>query len=161
MGYEFSIGEATLQVVDVDEGRFEVGVYVPRVELASAPSFPGDALSGQSNQRSPSYTVWSAFCREEGLYQLFYNDRGNLHGGHPGAVLLTDEWRAQIRAALERHVRLGEPGWCECARCDPFSKPLEFHQHTVRDGNLARLLWLQWWVDWALKTCQHPTIHNH
>jgi hypothetical protein len=28
------------------------------------------------------------------------------------------------------------------------------------DGNLARLRWLEWWVDWALKNCKLPAVGN-
>ena len=29
------------------------------------------------------------------------------------------------------------------------------------DPVLARLIWLEWWMAWALKNCTTPAIHNH
>jgi len=29
------------------------------------------------------------------------------------------------------------------------------------DYSLARLIWLQWWVNWAITNCETPAISNY
>lgn len=93
MGYTFWIGEAVLEDADLrdEEGGYAltVDISVKTLSLPDAPRFEGDELTGNSNERSPSYSTWTDFCRDEGLYELFYNSEGHLHGGHPGNVRLT------------------------------------------------------------------------
>ena len=28
------------------------------------------------------------------------------------------------------------------------------------DAHLARALWLEWWMNWALENCERPAIYN-
>ena len=30
----------------------------------------------------------------------------------------------------------------------------------VANYHMARLIWLDWWVQWALKNCERPAIYN-
>ncbi len=66
---------------------------------------------------------------------------------HPGTFALkrkhlsavsvaSDHWRATHPAAV--------PGW-----------------GAGQDPILARLVWLEWWIRWALQNCESPALHNH
>lgn len=119
----------------------------PIVELASAPSFPGDA-AGRTNVRRPSYGAWERFCGDTGLRELFFDVRAGLMREHPGTARLTRAHLATIRRALGAY-RDAYP------RVTP-----TFESGDERDHHLARLTWLEWWVDWALANCKRPVIHN-
>lgn len=101
-----------------------------------------------TNNRWPSYSAWANFCRDTGLYDLFYWDNGRLKGGHPGAHPITKEMQIEINAALERIQKL-----------HPDAKPT-FENEIEIEGTLCRLTWLKYWVDWSLENCKHPVIAN-
>lgn len=153
MGYDFYIGEAEIDPEDAS-------VIVQRHAEPDAPSFPGDFLTQNGNSRHPSYSGWIEFVHAEGLDEVFYDGK-HLRGGHPGTLRLTPKILAAVRKSLAKHRKTGEPGWCDCATCDPHLLNREREAHVELDGNLARLLWLEWWIDWALKNCKVPTLYNH
>jgi len=175
MGYTITIGEARVEAPDASEAMDwpHISVRAEGFSHDDAPTFRGDSMTGNGSSRSPSYTAWAEFCEAVGLYRLFFGvDRGEAHerGGnaglmsrHPGAALLTKEHHAQIAAALVRYRTEhpeARPGWMEhteggdffCGPWDPETVGL--------DGNLARLMWLEWWTRWALANCKVPTLAN-
>lgn len=84
-----------------------------------------------TNERWPSYTGWASFCDSVGLSDLFFGDSG-LMSKHPGAVVLTREHLAVVDGVADP-----EPGY-----------------------DLDRLVWLRWWMRWALDHCKVPVIAN-
>lgn len=142
MGYDIVIGERVRAGRDAKEcGReFEV----ERVELAHAPCFDLDDLTGHSNHRAPSYTVWGQFADEVGLHDFFFGTSGVMRD-HPGVELLAEAHLKTVRKAVERWGRSHQlpPGWGQ-----------------GQDPQKARLIWLEWWIDWALRTCKVPAIEN-
>lgn len=175
MGYSITIGEAVLSPPDAGDAD-ECPAISVRAEGAAhpdAPVFPGDAATDNTSSRHPSYTAWAEFCEHAGLHRLFYGcDRGSsrdardgsgLFHHHPGAALLTRKHHAQIAAALDRYRTQqpdARPGWVEHVEGgNPFHGPWKPETEGL-DPNLARLLWLEWWVRWALDNCKVPTIYN-
>lgn len=173
MGYDILIGEAEPYFPSPDEMEYD---REPRfkVNLRShpdAPEFPGDDMTGKGNRRSPGYSAWSDFIVEVGLYDLFFGARSSersptrdtcLMRDHPGIAMLRPEDLVEIRQARERWEakpwRAEEriPGW------DPTLKLFEDREGDPRyDGYLARLLWLEWWIGWALDNCKVPAMYNH
>ncbi len=156
MGYDFYIGEAEIDPEDAS-------VIVKRMALENAPSFPGDDMTRNGNSRHPGYSAWTDFCRRTGLFDLFYRE-GHLIGGHPGAVKLTKKHFDAVAAALDKHKTThpnAKPGWCECMLCSPYREEAPMPAHVELDGDLARLIWLEFWIGWALKNCTVPTLYNH
>jgi len=154
MGYNIEIGNA---VPYAKEGRF--GWRVEHIKLDYAPTFPNDWLTGKSNSRSPSYSGWSDFCRLTGLYDLFFEEYEGLMHRHPGIVPLTKEHHANIKAALEKFQAQHPytiPG-CKGYPDDEDAEPFDGDEYSY---NLARLIWLEWWMRWALDNCEHPAIEN-
>lgn len=143
MGYDIYIGNR----VPADEDAKECGrkFEVERLELPDAPLFDGDEVTGRSNHRSPTYITWEEFCKDVGLESLFLSKLTGLMREHPGVVLLTEDHLAQVRAALKawnaRHHL--PPGW-----------------RPGQDADKARLMWLEWWMDWALRNCKVPALEN-
>lgn len=165
MGYNFKIGNACLRYEKGDE-------YINiDVESATHPDAPAhDEFVGIGNMRSPSYTAWSDFCREAGIFELFYGqgwsreDRRNMEctedfhrespliASHPGAMALIPGDLEFVRAArIKREQTNGgkPPGFWNDDGTD-----------NGNDPTLARLLWLEFWFDWALANCEIPTIKN-
>ena len=159
MGYTFTIGNAT-PWHDKEDGVLSAGWRVKGVTLDDAPEFPNDDMTGKSNSRSPSYSGWSDFCKAVGIYSLFYDDHGHLHYGHPGCRLITPEDLCVVSAARAK--------WQAKATLPPgFAKYPEFiggewvHPDIDKyDPQLARVLWLEFWMSWALANCETPAIQN-
>ena len=153
MGYTFTIGNAVPKHSKDDFPYLSAGWEVEGMTHPDAPTFPGDEMTGNSNGRHPSYGVWSEFCRSVGLYDLFYDERGHLHAGHPGCIGLTVEDADRITAALKAYQATSTlpPG---------FEKDWSYRGPANYDYSLARLIWLEWWVRWAVTNCETPAIEN-
>lgn len=153
MAYDIYIGNAVPTTIEEDDGSYYSvwgGVTVNRVELEDAPSFPNDHMTGKGNSRHPGYGQWADFCSAVGLTDLFFNKAHGLMRVHPGTFKLEFEHLVTVRDALYEYREAhpdAVPGWHDVDR--------------VENGNLARLLWLEFWIDWALKNCERPAIHNH
>ena len=146
MGYTFRIGHGIArQEADEDTGALRTYWSVEAVERPDAPLFVNDEMTGQTNARYPSYSAWAEFCRETGISSLFYNERGREKAGHPGAQVIRPEDLALVQRALA--------AWRAKAR-----KPAGFGDD--HDPLLARLIWLEYWMRWALENCANPIIKN-
>lgn len=171
MGYNIAIGEAFLDGCKEDA---YLRVWAKTEVHNAAPLFPNDDMTGQSNSRSPSYTAWSEMCRETGLYGMFFgiDGRRNPHmqaapdchrdvpimADHPGYAPINAEDALAVKQALERHtLKYGEltPGFRDWMEKDT-DAPLNANECATR----ARLLWLNYWVSWAVENCEHPVIAN-
>ncbi len=170
MGYTITIGEAVLEDMTYDDDP-GLKVSARGEALDEAPEFENDGMTGNTNSRSPSYTAWSDFCRETGLYNLFFGggwsreDRGylpceNLHresplmAEHPGFRAINkidaDIVSASLAAYRAAHPN-ATPGFDTWAGTPGF--PME-------NATLARLIWLEFWMRWAVENCTHPIIEN-
>lgn len=149
MSYDIYIGQAVfeeLEPEEIAEGLLPQ-LRVNRTEQPDAPTFSNDEMTGNGNSRHPAYSTWHDVTKIVGLEDLFFNKKTGLMREHPGCFRLTNEHYNQIAAALERYQSRhpkAKPG---------FSDEL--------DGVLARLIWLEWWVRWALANCKAPSIYNH
>jgi hypothetical protein len=171
MGYTIIIGEACFEG-DKDEAYLRVWAKGERHD--TAPVFPNDPLTGNSNSRSPSYTGWSEFCRETGLYGMFFGVNGRrdpymrsdpdchrevpIMSDHPGYAAINAEDVLAVKQALERHVaKHGDltPGFREWQERDE-----DAPANAMACATRARLLWLNYWTDWAVTHCAHPIIAN-
>lgn len=171
MGYDIYIGQAVIDEECVDEDSPRLTVRVIGVELPDAPAFPNDPLSEHRNSRSPSYTGWSNFLQAAGLSELFMNNDNGLMCEHPGCCKLFESHYTRIHGALEawrqRHSdavpRFSSVEWGGfIMRRDGHGavavEPSD--EATEEDSILARLIWLDWWVRWALDNCTLPAIYN-
>lgn len=154
MGYDIYIGEADLEICEYDNA---VRIIVKKTTHPSAPFFRNDGMTGRGNSRHPSYHGWSIFCKETGLIDLFFNEETGLMRSHPGSYSLTQSVLEIICNALERRKQYAkEKGLIA-----------EFPENFIgndpvpnADPHLARLMWLEFWVRWALENCKNPTIVN-
>lgn len=161
MSYSIYIGQAELRPADPedgDEGRIDV--IVESMSLDEAPEFPRDILTGKSNGRHPAYSGWANFIDEAGLKDMFRNQDTGLMRDHPGCFPLLPQHLIRVEAALEiwktKARKDAIPGW------DPKADPWKGDSADPRyDGTWARLEWLRFWIDWALKNCSRPSIYNH
>ena len=167
MGYNLTIGNAILRY-SADDLYLRIGAEV--VE------HPDDRYTGKSNSRSPSYTAWNDFCREAGIHEMFYGkgwDRDDLRYRncsddfhretpllveHPGTQPLCRGDLEFVRAARIRREQSNDgrpPGFWECSNETGW---VEVDNGT--DPTLARLLWLEFWIGWALDNCDIPVLAN-
>jgi len=152
MGYTFTIGNAIPVHNKTGFPDLHASWEVEAAHDEHAPTFPNDELTSNGNSRSPSYTAWADFCHTVGLYDFFYTLSGHLHAGHPGCIGITPHDAKFVSAALSRYrgaVTL-PPGFEEYR----YQGPPRF------DAHLARLIWLEWWMRWAVEHCDTPAIEN-
>lgn len=171
MGYDIAIGEACFQG-DRDEAYMTV--WVEGQDHGAAPSFENDPMTGKSNSRSPCYTVWADFCRAVGLYGPFFGLNGRrlpymegdpdchrevpIMADHPGYAAINDADVLAIKQALDRHIAAhGDltPGFRPWDEKDE-DRPAD----AIHCATRARLIWLHYWTDWAVKNCKWPVIAN-
>lgn len=169
MGYNLLIGEAVIDIPDEAYGR-GLGIRVDRVVLPDAPALPGDSSPIQANERWPSYSGWEDFAKQVGLYGLFFGTRSecperresSLMHSHPGAAMITKADLIEVTQATERWMQKPWPTKERIAGWDPkhdgWRRPPEPDQRY--DNMLARLIWLKWWMRWALGNCEIPTFYN-
>lgn len=150
MGYSFYIGEA---VPFFDEEGLYATYDVNVVRLDEAPSFPNDNFSNNCNCRSPSYSGWADFAKTVGLEELFDRRGENtLIECHPGIMRITQTHVDIVSKALERYKTIAtKPPGCSG---DFFVDDGQY------DYNYARLIWLDWWLRWALENCKNPAFRN-
>lgn len=167
MGYTLTIGNAKLRVCKED---LRVDVDVDGFASDEAPTFKNDEMTGNTSSRSPSYTAWGEFSRAAGIEELFYGlgwDRDRrgykecsdgfhreegLLAHHPGVALLCQADLEYVKAAREKWQQEHpgtEPGF------DGWSG-----ESTGLDYTLARLLWLEFWIGYALANCEIPAFGN-
>jgi hypothetical protein len=161
MSYDIYIGNAVPEDRSDDDGELRIAYVVHDTVRHDAPSFPNDDLSDGRNGRHPGYTQWSTFCADAGLTDLFFNKETGLMRQHPGCFRLDQSHLDTVRAARERwqdsHPN-AQPGFDFSPRLMDASADDGVRG---RDGVLARLLWLEWWMAWALANCETPAIANH
>ena len=161
MGYTFTIGNAVPKF-SKDDGELAAQWEVEPASSEFAPTFPNDEMTGNGNMRSPSYSTWNTFCKDTGIHNVFYDDRGNITGGHPGCVMIKGSDMCLVREALARYRKIASlpPGFEGFPVFDEETKEWKSADEGKYDGYLARLIWLEWWMDWALANCETPAIQN-
>lgn len=161
MGYTFKIGNL-ITTTEIDDDEAYTSYDTESLVLDDAPEFPNDELTGKSNSRSPSYSTWSNFCKDTGIYYLFYNVSGHLHGGHPGYTDITKDMVDHIKLMVERWKSKSKlpPGFEGFPIYDPLLGDYVTPDEGKYDHMLARLLWLEFWTNWALENCEKPAIVN-
>lgn len=149
MGYTFTIGNS---VLTNDPEQDETDRVVIGMRLEHAPTFVNDNLTGKYNSRSPGYTVWNDFAFSTGLHSFFYDETNNLKAGHPGYVFITQADVDLVKDALDKYQAKAilPPG---------FEKPDHVGPDNY-DYHLARLIWLEFWMRWAVDNCEFPAIQN-
>jgi hypothetical protein len=158
MGYSLTIGELEI--------RYDNDIEVPRIRLTAsstrldaAPAFgePTDF----TNERWPSYSSWTEFCRNVGLRSLFYGDDDRedcLLENHPGCVPLTKKHVAEINDAMNAYKLLHPDA------IPTYGNPKNFYEadpdNSEENSFMCRLVWLQFWATWAINNCEKPVFAN-
>lgn len=157
MGYNFIIGNAVPHFDTSDFPYLDARFIVEVVEHEQAPVFPHDTLTGKTNMRCPSYSAWADFCQTTGIYKLFYTESGHLVAGHPGCIGITRQDVEDVSIALARYKKHASrpPGFAP-----PRPPGFEEDYKGNYDAHFARLIWLEYWMRWAVEHCELPAIQN-
>lgn len=162
MGYTFKIGDLITETyTDDDDGHSYTRYDVHNIVLDDAPEFPNDEMTGKSNGRHPSYSTWRIFCDATCITDIFYENR-NIRGGHPGYFDITEEIVVEISMALATYKKTSTkpPGFDGFPAYDPLAGDWVIPDEGKYDGYLARLIWLDFWVNWTFNNCKQPAIIN-
>ncbi len=153
MSYDIYIGNAVIREEDL-----EVEYVVSSHTEPDAPVFPYDSMTANSNNCHPGYAQWTGFCREAGIHDLFFGEESGLMRNHPGIQRLHIWHLTAVQNALRRW-REQHP---EAVPGFDYSPHWNHPDDGVRgrDPILARLIWLEFWIDWALRTCEKPALYN-
>jgi hypothetical protein len=137
MSVSVMIGEALLDAKDTGH-RFGVQDATSQ----DAPSFPGQHQAGQ-NLISMSTTGFAALCGSRTVADLLGAEvaTGALPPAGDNVTVLNDGHLRQVQTAVRCSVSNGEPGFIQ-----------------GHDANLARLLLLEFWIGWALRSCKSPVM---
>lgn len=165
MGYSIYIGEAEIcYSKNMDESVF---IRAKEVENENAPLFGFMHISGKSNSTHPSYSGMSSFSKSTGLYSLFFEKGSGLLSFHPDCRALNKKHLDEVKTARleweKKHpdckkklpLKSKEPSDFKDLSID---KQLEIS--AVFDWCYAKLLWYEFWFEWALKNCERPVIVN-
>lgn len=171
MGYSLIIGEAAFEGSKEDA---YLQIWADPQSHDTAPVFPNDEMTGNSNYRSPSYCGWSDFCRDVGLYGMFFGIDGRhnpymegdpdchrevpILAEHPGYALLNEQDVLAVRQALDRHI--AEHGHVEPGFRSWDERPEDAPANATACAQRARLLWLHYWTKWAVENCKWPILAN-
>jgi hypothetical protein len=150
MGYVIKVGNA---IPHVNE-NYILGWEVTNSIHQDCPTFVGD--NNKTNVRAPSYSVWADFCRNVGLEDMFYIPAHNKTGKKPkGVILLTQDSLGLVSNSLAEYKNKVKipPGFEE----DDYATANATIPGNY-DGHLARLIWLAWWIEWALSNCKMPAL---
>ncbi len=140
---------------------------VQRTSSPDAPMFPNDSiLEPKSNWRYVNYIVWVAMAEECGITAwLINNETGIIRDNESDVVkpLTENDYRIVNEAYLLRSAFAeGRPGW----NMDDDELKIESKElgtlpriaATPYDQYLARLMWLRFWLRWALDNCSEPSV---
>lgn len=163
MGYSLTIGELEIE--------YDNNLDCPRV-ITTATQFIHDEApafgepTDNSSSRWPSYCSWYEFCRFSDLYDLFYgkNEEGKttrddaLLQDHPGCVPLTERHREEVNTAYQRFIKKYPKAVPTYG--DPKNSMEPDENNPEENGQMCRLTWLYYWVNWALDNCEKPVFVN-
>lgn len=129
MGYTFKVGNAIPKFSKDDFPYLSAGWKVEPATSEDAPTFLGDEMTGNGNDRSPSYSVWHDFCKQVGIFDLFYDERGHMLSGHPGCFGIDAEFAERVHAA-----RLARAEGYDAGRLDGLTEGAANERARIRAG---------------------------
>jgi hypothetical protein len=138
MGYAIAIGRAEIYKEDGYSW-----ITVPTTAHPDAPVFENDDMTSNTNTRHLSYSSWRDFEVAVGLEDLF----DELIANHPDNVELTWDHYDEVVFAIsvfEGRYPLLTPTF----------------NRDDNSAHYARLLWLEWWMKYALENYDRPVFHN-
>lgn len=146
MGYTIIIGEMDIEY-DQDLNRPYTFISAKEKRLENAPAF-GEPTD-YTNQRWPSYSSWEMFAKFVGLEDLFF-DKMNvlcLIKSRPGYTPLTITHKKIVDEVYDKFKK---------------KYPNVKAKFDASDENrwFCRLVWLKFWIDWALVNCERPVFYN-
>lgn len=156
MGYTLKIGELDTHY-DAEEGHISFQAKGQKNDDAPAFGEPTD----YENERWPSYTSWHNACRFCGIEDMFYNKETGLLREHPGCFPITKKHQEIINEALDNFKKKypnAKAGYSP--KINEKEGIYEDKDWPEENSWMTRLLWLKYWIDWALVNCKKPVFYN-
>ena len=159
MTLDITIGNAEIVFWEFEADECsEYKLTVHSMELPDAPTFPHDNLTQNTNYRSMGYGAARSF--EERTGYTF-----PAVGVHRITNLSLIEVQLKL-AAYKEKVGDKVPGWVDNYATTEDGDRVRKSQSQIDEetensnmsGNLARLMWMEWWMKWALENCGYPAM---
>jgi len=160
MGYTVAIGDLKHHEPEYDEDRHEF-LYTTGAVYTTHVDAPNEAYLGRCNTRSPTYSVWSEVCNDLGLKGLLNNSPTSSKGFNAKEVIMIDEEFVKEFTILAELFRKNNPTIVPKYTDDtPDTTDTtdEEMKYMVLCGSMVRLVWLEFWIDWAVKNCKTPVM---
>jgi len=148
MGIDVLIGE----LVSV-ENKY----YVLNTTHIKAPNFPNDS-SKNTNWRNMTYEKWLKFAFLTDIEDIFFDDvlgffnmEEKENNGHNCRIITRKHYDVVLNALIEYTKKAILPAG--------FEQPGHRGPPTC-DAIYARLIWLEWWMHWALNNCKQPALER-
>lgn len=162
MPYTIEIGNASIKYSAED---LWVSIVAEHAELDDAPVF--NMQTGHSNSKCVAYSAWHNFTYNGGLDDLFFGKREGIYKGqcpegfHREWALMSAHPGAQVLCPADlEFINAKRRQWAE--KQGSGELPLRDYAgiDAGKDWVLETFIWLEFWVEWALKTCPIPVISN-
>ena len=173
MGYTLQIGEAC---ICGDDEHVRIGVIDERHELAPA---YGDATDG-TNTRCSSRAGWTEAMKTLGIDHVMFGQAEHGWIAHPelwplmqdrcDAIGITAEHVEEIGRALSEYRRKHPTHRAEYPPVRDEAEPViegtlffrdeDYLTDPEFDSALCSGEWLEYWLKWAIKSCENPVFVN-
>jgi len=155
MSYSFYIGNA-VPTHGIEDGELFARWEVTPEKHEAFEIMPNDDMTSNGNDRYPAYIAWHEFCLEAGIEEMFYDDQTGFVSQHPGCFLLKRGHLLHVQGRLAHRRRVSDkpPGF------PTYNGDWKIVDADKYDATLARLIWLEYWMRWALENCEIPAIQN-
>jgi hypothetical protein len=145
MGYSIVIGEAEV-VTDPDEyfAEYQVKEILP-YDIATIHPNSLDKVYAKGNKMYIGYILYHAWLKEVGLEGVLSSK--DLEEEAKALIKITPMMLILVRVRIKKHKEEY-----------PESLPILNEKGLTSNGILARLVWFEYWMDWALRNSDLPTI---
>jgi len=147
-------------------GITECSINVKTIKMRGSPVY-GFLEASEGNTRSPGYTQMKIFAQETGLFDFFFDRDKGLLRRIPGVFPIMKGHLKSLTKARENWEKTHPD--CKNLLPSPSKTPEDYQMDDPRyteleqsfDWNYAKLLWYEWWFEWALENCHMPVICNY
>lgn len=144
----------TLIIGDLKESEGEHKWSAETIKLENAPAF--GEYGDYTNERYTHNSLWLKFSEFVNIKDMFYNENEKLVGKEIGYLKLTHSFLEELRKRIK--VFKGKYPDAEATYGDNNLRSLNDFSTPVENLFLCRLVWLEFWINYAIENSENPAI---